>query len=103
MPFSKAQVQVDSWVKNTGPGYWKPHEVLATLVEEVGELAREINHQFGPKKKKKSEPVNELSSEIADVFFVLICLANSLNIDIDDAFSKQMEKVSTRDKDRWRK
>ena len=102
MSFKKAQSQVDSWVKSTGAGYWKPHEVLATLVEEVGELSREISHQFGPKKKKESEAPNELSSEIADIFFVLICLSNSLNIDLDEAFSKTMKKVSTRDKNRWR-
>ncbi len=72
-------------------------------MEEVGELTREINHKFGPKRKKKSEEVNDIGDEIADIFFTLICLANSLDIDLDKSFEKMMKKLNTRDKKRWKK
>ena len=97
------QKRVDNWSKKLDIGYWKPHEILARVIEEVGELAREINHRFGPKKKKKSEAPGNLELEIADIIFALVCLANSLNIDLDKAFEKMMNKIETRDKDRWKK
>ena len=98
----KLQKQVDEWVGRNA-GYFKPHEILARLVEEVGELAREINHKFGPKKKKSTEEVKELGDEMADIIFTLICLANSQNINLDKHFDKMMQKLNSRDKDRWTK
>lgn len=94
------QDQVDNWISKT-MGYWKPHEILARLVEEVGELAREINHKFGPKKKKSSEENKEIGDEMADIIFTLICLANSQKIDLDEHFKKMIDKLNTRDKNRW--
>jgi len=84
-------------------GYWKPLEILARLTEETGELAREINHRFGPKKKKATEDKKELEEEIADVIFTLACLANSLHLDIDRGFKAVMDKCYGRDKDRFEK
>lgn len=97
------QEQVDNWIAETKLGYFEPLAIFARLVEEVGELAREINHKFGPKKKKKSEADNELGDEIADIIFTLVCLANSQNIDLDKHFGKVMKKLNNRDKHRWKK
>lgn len=104
MAFKEAQKEVDNWI--IGPkkfGYFKPLEILARLMEEVGELARELNHRFGPKKKKATEDTKEVGDEIADVIFTLICLANSLHINLDKSFDKMMDKLNGRDKDRWEK
>ncbi len=103
MTLKQLQKQVDKWVNRFTEGYWKPHEILARLTEETGELAREINNLYGPKKKKKTESVNELGDEIADVIFTLACLANSKNIDLDKSFQKMMDKLNKRDKNRWEK
>ncbi len=98
----EVQQQVDDWVSDVGKGYWSPHEMLARLVEEVGETARLINHLYGPKKKKDSEQAQELSGELADILFAVICLANSQGIDLQDAFEQMMQKYSVRDKDRYK-
>jgi len=97
----KIQKQVDEWVNQYKIGYFKPLEILARITEEVGELARELNHRFGPKKKKFSEENREIEDEISDIIFALVCLANSLNIDLDKAFKKTMDKCYGRDKDRY--
>ena len=99
----KVQKQVDDWVKQHKIGYFKPLEILARLTEEVGELAREINHTFGPKKKKASEKNKEIGGEAGDIIFTIACLANSLNIDLDKSFKRVMDKINKRDKDRWEK
>ena len=103
MSFSDAQHDVDQWTSRFEPQYWQPHEILARLTEEVGELAREINHRYGPKRKKTSETERALSDEIADVFFTLICLANSERIDLDEAWARTMKKAETRDGNRFEK
>lgn len=97
------QKQVDKWVSQYKIGYFKPLEILARLTEEVGELARELNHRFGPKKKKPSEEIQEVGDEMADIIFTLICLANSLHIDLDVSFQQMMNKLNNRGKDRWEK
>lgn len=97
------QEQVDNWVSRYKIGYFKPLEILARLTEEVGELARELNHRFGPKKKKPSEEVQEVGDEMADIIFTLVCLANSLKIDLDEHFKRVMDKYNSRDKDRYEK
>jgi NTP pyrophosphatase (non-canonical NTP hydrolase) len=99
----KIQKQVDNWVSQYKIGYFKPLEILARLTEEVGELARELNHRFGPKKKKPSEETQEIGDEMADIIFTLVCLANSLNINLDKHFKRVMDKCYGRDKDRWEK
>ena len=97
------QKQVDEWVQQYKIGYFKPLEILARLTEESGELAREINHRFGPKKKKETEDTAEIEEEIADIIFTLVCLSNSLDLDMDRGFKRVMDKCYGRDKDRWEK
>ena len=76
---------------------------LARLSEEVGELAREVNHRFGQKTKKAEEPEGDLGMEMADILFVLICMANRDGIDLEEEFDRMMLKVETRDENRWKK
>lgn len=97
------QKEVDTWVSQYKIGYFKPFEMLARLTEEVGELAREISHRFGPKPKKPTEEKQDIGDEMADIIFTVICLANSLNIDLDEHFKHAMDKCYGRDKDRFEK
>lgn len=97
------QRQADEWVKQYKIGYFKPLEIMARLMEETGELAREVNHRFGPKKKKETEDKKEMEDEVADIIFTLVCLANSLDLDIDRGFQSVMDKCYGRDKDRFEK
>jgi NTP pyrophosphatase (non-canonical NTP hydrolase) len=99
--FREAQDAVDRWVGQYREGYFAPLANVARLAEEVGELAREVNHRFGDKPKKPGERDGSIAMELADVLFVVICLANSQKISLDDAFAKMMEKVATRDAARW--
>lgn len=99
----EVQKQVDEWVQKFKIGYFKPLEIMARLMEETGELAREINHLFGPKKKKDTEDKSDIEEEIADIIFTLTCLSNSLDLDMDRGFKKVMDKLNSRDKDRWEK
>ena len=101
MSFREAQSQVDNWIGQYEEGYFSPLTNLARLTEETGELAREINHRFGQKTKKADEPDGSIAMELADVLFVVICLANSQKIDLDDAFAAMMTKVTSRDAGRW--
>jgi NTP pyrophosphatase (non-canonical NTP hydrolase) len=103
MSLAEAQRRVDAWISHYEEGYFHPLTNLARLTEEVGELAREVNHRFGQKTKKKDEPEGDLAMEMADILFVLICLANREGIDLDAAFDRVMEKVETRDGERWTK
>ena len=103
MALREAQQRVDQWISQYKEGYFPPLTNLARLSEEVGELAREINHRFGEKTKRKEEADGDLALELADILFVVICLANSQKIDLDDAFDRMMAKVTTRDADRWTK
>jgi NTP pyrophosphatase (non-canonical NTP hydrolase) len=103
MSFREAQDAVDRWVGQFEEGYFPPLVNVARLAEEVGELAREVNHEFGPKKKKPDEPAGSIPMELADILFVVICLANSQRIDLDDAFAQMMAKVTSRDAGRWSK
>jgi NTP pyrophosphatase (non-canonical NTP hydrolase) len=98
---SESQRRVHEWISRYEEGYFHPLTNLARLTEEVGELAREINHRFGQKTKKKDEPEGDLALEIADILFVLICIANREGIDLQKAFDRMMEKVEFRDTERW--
>jgi NTP pyrophosphatase (non-canonical NTP hydrolase) len=98
---SEAQRRVHQWISQYEEGYFDPLTNLARLSEEVGELAREINHRFGQKTKKPDEPDGDLAMEMADILFVLICMANREGIDLQAAFERMMEKVEARDRDRW--
>jgi NTP pyrophosphatase (non-canonical NTP hydrolase) len=98
------QKQVDEWVKQFNPPYWPALEQLARLTEETGEVARELNHLHGTKKKKSSEETKELSDELVDVIFTVICLANSHKINLDEAWKKMVdEKMNKRDVNRFEK
>jgi NTP pyrophosphatase (non-canonical NTP hydrolase) len=103
MPLSDYQQRVDRWISQYEEGYFHPLTNLARLTEEVGEFAREVNHRFGQKTKKKDEPDTDLGMEMADILFVLICMANREGINLDDAFNRMMAKVEHRDADRWTK
>lgn len=95
------QHEVDQYINQFKAGYFSPMENMVRLTEEVGELAREINHVYGPKQKKLSEQKKDIGMELADNLFVLICLANSMDIDLTDYFQRTMDKVNTRDKNRF--
>ncbi len=103
MSLDDIQKDVHGWTSQWVPQYWQPHEINARLMEEVGELAREINHRWGPKKKKSTEDKRELGDEIVDVMFTLTCLANSQGISLQEYWNRMMEKYSVRDKDRYEK
>jgi NTP pyrophosphatase (non-canonical NTP hydrolase) len=103
MSFSNAQRRVDTWISQFEEGYFHPLTNLARLAEEVGELAREINHHYGQKTKKAEEPAGDVGMEMADILFVIICMANREGIDLDEAFDRMMAKVETRDDARWTK
>lgn len=95
------QQEVDEYIRQFKVGYFSPLAQMARLTEEVGELAREVNHTYGEKSKKASEPVNSVAEELGDVLFVTMIMANSLNIDLTEVFEKNMEKFNQRDHNRF--
>jgi NTP pyrophosphatase (non-canonical NTP hydrolase) len=103
MELKGAQARVDEWIGQFEEGYWPPLANLARLVEEVGELARIINHKYGSKPKKPDEAEQELAEELADVLFVVIAMANEQGIDLDSAFEGVLEKYRGRDSTRFRR
>jgi len=104
MTLKEFQEKVDKWAKQFDPPYWTPHQIMTRLVEEVGELAREVNHVHGPKKKKAGEKEGSIGDEISDVIFTLICLANKEGIDLDQYFNTLIdEKCYIRDNNRYKK
>ena len=104
MSLQHHQNQVEEWIKTLGGGYFPIHEQLACLTEEVGEIARVINNQYGTKKKKASEEQKELGNELVDALFAIVCIANSTGINLEQSWQKLVEqKLYKRDKDRFRK
>lgn len=101
MDLRDAQRLVDAWIGQFEEGYWPPLANLARLTEEVGELARLLNHRYGPKTKRPDEPDQDLALELADVLFVLIVLANEQGIDLQDALERTLAKYHARDSERW--
>jgi NTP pyrophosphatase (non-canonical NTP hydrolase) len=101
LTINEAQAAVHTWISQWDEGYWSPLANLARLTEEVGELAREINHHHGEKPKKASEDEGSIAMELADILFVVVTLANSLEIDLTEAFRAVMEKYEMRDGERW--
>lgn len=101
MSLRDCQSRVDRWISQFEEGYFHPLTNLCRLTEEVGELAREVNHRFGEKTKKPDEPDGDLGMEMADILFVLICMANREGIDLQAAFDRMMQKVEGRDTGRW--
>lgn len=101
MRISEAQQAVDGYVGQFKEGYWPPLSNLARLIEEVGELARELNHRYGHKTKKAGEPEQDIGLELADIMFVIIAIANEQKIDLEQSFAQVLEKYQVRDRDRW--
>lgn len=101
MEIKEMQAEVDRWISQFAEGYWKPSSMTLRLMEEVGELAREVNHLFGEKPKKPGEPETDLELEVGDILFILLCLANSQNLDLDRSFQRVMDKYYRRDSNRW--
>ncbi|EEM06137.1 hypothetical protein bmyco0003_13310 [Bacillus pseudomycoides] len=95
------QKEVDAYISQFKEGYFSPLAMMARLTEEMGELAREVNHYYGEKPKKTTEKERTIEEELGDVLFVMICMANSLHIDLETAHNIVMDKFNTRDKDRW--
>ncbi|HEX6066419.1 MAG TPA: nucleotide pyrophosphohydrolase [Longimicrobiales bacterium] len=101
MTIAQAQQAVDAYVSQFREGYWPPLSNLARLIEEVGELARELNHRYGDKPKKPGEPEQDIGMELADILFVLIAIANQQQIDLQASFQAVLDKYQVRDRDRW--
>lgn len=102
MRLDEIQKEVDEWTGQFEPQYWPPHEILARMAEEVGELAREINHVHGTKKKKVDERDNSIEDELSDILFTIVCMANSKGISLCEAWKRMMEvKMRGRDKNRF--
>lgn len=97
---NEAQKMVDHWIKTIGVRYFSELTNMTILTEEVGELARIMARKYGDQSFKKSDEKYELGDEIADILWVLICLANQTGVDLSEAFAKNMEKKTIRDKER---
>lgn len=99
MELKEAQQVVDQWIQTTGVRYFNELTNMAMLTEEVGEVARIISRKYGEQSFKQGDKT-DLDDELADVFFVLVCLANQTGVDLEDAFKRNLEKKNNRDKDR---
>ena len=102
MTINEAQNLVDEWIRSHGVRYFNELTNMAILTEEVGEVARIIARRYGEQSFKKSEMEPDLGDEFADVLFVLICLANQTGVDLEAALVKNIEKKTSRDRDRHR-
>lgn len=100
MTIQEAQTEVDTWIKTVGVRYFSELTNMTILTEEVGELARIMARTYGDQSFKKSDLAKDLGDEMADVLWVLICLANQTGVDLTEAFKKNIEKKTNRDKDR---
>ncbi len=100
MTIQDAQTQVDQWIKTHGVRYFNELTNTAILTEEVGEVARIMARRYGEQSEKESDKDKDLGDEMADVLWVLICLANQTGVDLTKAFEKNLEKKTIRDKDR---
>lgn len=101
MTLKEMQKEVDAYISQFKERYFSPLALMARLTEETGELAREVNHYYGEKPKRKDEEENTIDMELADCMFILMCFANSLDIDLEEAFHAMMHKFNTRDANRW--
>ena len=102
MTISQAQQQVDEWIKTIGVRYFSELTNMAILTEEVGELARIMARQYGDQSFKESDRDRDLGDEMADVLWVLICLANQTGVDLEKAWEKNLAKKTNRDANRHR-
>ena len=97
MTIEEAQKTVDEWIKTVGVRYFNELTNMAMLTEEVGEVARIIARRYGEQSEKESDKAKDLGDEMADVLFVLICLANQTGIDLTEALQKNLDKKTKRD------
>ncbi len=102
LTFAEASARVDAYVSQFKEGYFPPLLLMARLSEEVGEVARVISHENG-KTPKPGEAVGDLELELADALFVMLCMANAGGLSLEHGFERMMQKVETRDADRWTK
>ena len=100
MNLQNSQLDVDNWIKEHGVRYFNELTNMAQLTEEVGEVARIIARRYGEQSEKESDKNKDLGEELADVVFVVLCLANQTGINLQEAFDKKMELKSNRDKER---
>ncbi len=100
MTIHEAQSQVDNWIRTVGVRYFNELTNMAILTEEVGEVARIMAREYGEQSQKNTDKPQDLADELADVFWVLICIANQTGVDLTDAFKKNLEKKSSRDNQR---
>jgi len=100
MNIQNAQKEVDNWIKEHGVRYFNELTNMAQLTEEVGEVARIIARRYGEQSEKESDKDKDLGEELADVLFVVLCLANQTDVDLQNAFDKRMDKKAKRDHDR---
>lgn len=103
MTIQEAQAQVDQWIKTHGVRYFSELTNMAILTEETGEVARIIARRYGEQSEKESDKSKDLGDEMADVLWVLICLANQTGVNLTEAFQKNMEKKTLRDRDRHKR
>ena len=101
LTIKQMQEEVDAYIGQFKEGYFQPLTLIARLTEELGELAREVNHVHGEKPKKKDEAESSIALELGDLMFVITCMANSLGIDLEEAHRSVMHKFNTRDANRW--
>lgn len=100
MTIEEAQARIDAWIKEYGVRYFNEMTNLAILVEEVGEVARIMSRRYGEQSEKESDKHKELDDELADVLFVVMCIANQTGIDLTKALEKNLEKKTLRDAER---
>jgi NTP pyrophosphatase (non-canonical NTP hydrolase) len=100
MDLKNSQLDVDNWIKEHGVRYFNELTNMAQLTEEVGEVARIVARRYGEQSEKESDKNKDLGEELADVVFVVMCLANQTGVDLQAAFDKKMDLKSIRDKDR---
>lgn len=104
MSLEDIQRDVDKWTSQYTPQYWPPLEILGAMTEETGEIAREVLHLYGTKKKKSSEDTKDLGQELVNLIFNLSCMANSHNINLQKEWDRMLlERLYSRDKDRYKK
>ena len=103
LTIKRSQEVVDEWIKSVGVRYFNEMTNLGQLIEEVGEVARIMTRTYGEQSFKKGEEKKELADELADVMFVIMCIANQTNIDLTKAFQKNLKKKTKRDHKRHKK
>lgn len=103
MSLRQMQKTVDDWAKQFKDPYWTPHAQLTRTMEELGEVARELHHLHGPKRKKAGEPDGDLGEELADTILTLVFIANANGVDLEKAWQETIAKIRARDNNRFEK